>query len=192
MRRKERGKQAREEAELGMGSGKLSLDPGAVRGLWTVHPTAESSPPEERASGFELPYQSVVGFRPAHGQEGWQEGVGDSYPIKVNSPGAAISHEHPVFIAAREWVSPGKGDMGRAPIPPTELLVPGNKGGSTSNPDQSCDHPIPENSLALNPFRTRWPHTTQTNVAPMCRPAATAHSLWESRGPIPVSAAGPA
>lgn len=45
-------------------------------------------------------------------------GVGGSHSVQVNSPGAAISHE---------WMSPRKRDMGRVPIPSTELPTSRNK-----------------------------------------------------------------
>lgn len=129
---------------------------------------------------LELPYQSVVGLSPARVQEGYQEGVGDSHSIKVKSPGAATSHEHPIFIAAREWVSPAKWDMGRAPIPSTELLIPGNKGSSTFNPDQSCDHPISEHRLALS--------THSEPLRPKQQPNA---SQQTSHNPLPMGYQSP-
>ena len=108
-----------------MCSGKLSLDlidPHGMKGIWIINPTTALSPPPE-GKGIRLrnshSRQSLVSPR-AGGLAG---GVGGSHSVKVSSPGAAISHE---------WMSPRKGDMGRAPIPSTELLTSRNKVAPTT------------------------------------------------------------
>lgn len=87
-------KQDREWAELSrMWAQGNSVSLSSVgRGALDHNPALELSLLEARPQALELPYQSVIGFRPPPGQEGWQEGVGSSHSVQINSPGAAISH----------------------------------------------------------------------------------------------------
>lgn len=48
-------------------------------------------------------------FKCPQWQEGWQEGVGGSGSVKINSSGVAISHQQPIFTAFGEWIPPVKG-----------------------------------------------------------------------------------
>lgn len=69
-----------------------SVSPSSVgRGALDHKPALELSLLDASSSGTGTPI-SVIGFRPPPGQEGWQEGVGGSHSVQINSPGAAISH----------------------------------------------------------------------------------------------------
>lgn len=117
------------QTELRMGSGKqLWPDPCRVRGLWIINPTAELSPLEEKASSFGAPISVTHWFQATP----WAAGLtrrGRRFLFNQGqfSRGSSRSHKCPIFTAAGEWVSPSKGDMGRAPIPSTQLPPPGNK-----------------------------------------------------------------